>query len=266
MTLTHIALLAVVQGLTEFLPVSSSGHLLLVPLVTSEQDQGLVMDLAVHIGTLLAVLTYYRRDVWQISIACLQLHHTKDKESQRLGLLIALATIPALLFGYIMHVLLPEGIRDVHIVIATTVAFGLLMGAADYYCPHDKTIKDSTWKSALLIGLAQVLAFIPGTSRSGITMTAARGLGFKRVDAAKFSFLLSIPATAAAGAIGVLDFIKSGNEQLGIDAGLAIVFTFIAGILAITFMMKWLKNFGLMPFVVYRLFLGFGLLAYFTFS
>jgi undecaprenyl-diphosphatase len=117
-----------------------------------------------------------------------------------------------------------------------------------------------------LIGLAQVLAFIPGTSRSGITMTAARGLGFKRVDAAKFSFLLSIPATMAAGAIGVLDFIKSGNEQLGIDAGLAIIFTFIAGILAITFMMKWLKNSGLMPFVVYRLFLGFGLLAYFTFS
>jgi undecaprenyl-diphosphatase len=119
-----------------------------------------------------------------------------------------------------------------------------------------------TLKSALVVGFAQVLALIPGTSRSGITITAGRFLGFQRVDAARFSFLLSLPATAGAGTLGVLDVIKAGDAQMGMDMAIAIGMTFIAGLLAISFMMKWLKNFGLMPFVIYRMILGAGLLAY----
>lgn len=262
MNIWHIALLSVVQGLTEFLPISSSGHLLLLPALTHLPDQGLNMDLAVHIGTLMAVLVYYHRDIWQIGVACLPWNKTPDMIMRRLGIYIVLATIPAVIFGFILHKTIPEGIRNFHIVAATTIVFGLLMGLADKMGSREKTLKDMTLKSALLIGFAQMVALIPGTSRSGITMTTARSLGFDRVDAARFSFLLSIPATAGAGLLGVVDVVKQGNVALGYDMAIAAVMTFFAGLFAITFMMRWLKRFGLMPFVIYRIILGIALIAF----
>ena len=262
MTILHITILSIVQGLTEFLPVSSSAHLVLVPLVTNMPDQGLMMDLAVHIGTLLAVLVYYRKDVWDISWACLYWKGKKNKDMRHLGIYIVLATIPAVVFGFIMHKIIPEGIRDVRVIAATTLIFGAILGIADRFSPAEKTLSKITLKSAMIIGFAQVLAFIPGTSRSGITMTTARFLGFNRVDAARFSFLLSIPATAGAGLLAVIDVIKAHDAKMEADMAIAAVMTFFAGLLAIAFMMRWLKKFGLMPFVVYRLLLGTALLVY----
>ena len=256
MTLLNIIIISIVQGLTEFLPVSSSGHLVLIPKLINLPDQGLIMDLAVHIGTLMAVLVYYRRDVWSIGMSILCWKDERRASSRKLGIYILLATIPAVIIGLVMHILIPDGIRDLRIITITTIFFGLLMGVADKYSSHDKDFSKVTLKSALIVGIAQVLAFIPGTSRSGITITAGRFLGFNRVDAARFSFLLSIPATAGAGLLGVIDVIKAGDLQMGADMLTAIVISFLAGLLAIEIMIRWLGKFGLMPFVIYRLILG----------
>ena len=256
MTLSQIAILSVVQGITEFLPISSSAHLVLVPHLLKMADQGLIMDLAVHIGTLLAVLVYYRRDVWGMIMSVLDWKSPARALSRRLAVYIVLSTIPAVVFGAIIHFAFPDGIRSLQVITVTTLVFGVLMGIADKIGGTDKTVSDMTLKSALLIGLAQAVALIPGTSRSGITMTTARFLGFARVDAARFSFLLGIPATAAAGMIGLLDLLSSGNAGLEADAALGVVFSFLAAIFAIHFLMKWLKKFGLLPFVIYRLILG----------
>jgi len=262
MTLINIIIISIIQGLTEFLPVSSSGHLIFIPKLLNLPDQGITMDLALHLGTLLAVFVYYRKDIGQMILAFL---FWKDKERvihRKLGLYIILATIPAVILGLLMHILLPEGLRDIRIIITTTILFGILMGFADKYSPQEKDLSKITAKSALKIGLAQVLAFIPGTSRSGITMTMARFLGFNREDSARFSFLLSIPAIAGAGCFAILDFLESGDAQMGIDMLTAIILSFIVGLFAIYIMIKWIKKYGLMPFVIYRLVLGFGLIAW----
>lgn len=256
MTLSQIVILSVVQGITEFLPISSSAHLVLVPHLLKMADQGLIMDLAVHIGTLLAVLVYYRRDVWDMGMSVLDWNNQERALSRRLAIYIVLSTIPAVVFGAAIHFALPDGIRSLQVITVTTLVFGVLMGIADKKGGMSKTMADMTLKSAFMIGLAQAVALIPGTSRSGITMTTARFLGFGRVDAARFSFLLGIPATAAAGMIGLVDLLKSGDAGLGIDAALGVAFSFLAAIFAIHFMMKWLKKFGLLPFVIYRLILG----------
>ncbi len=265
MTYTYIAILALIQGLTEFLPVSSSGHLVLVPLFLGEADQGLVLDVALHMGTLSAILVYYWRDVWKMAFAVLFWRRTKDVQSRNLGLYIVLATIPAVLFGFIIKMIFPEGIRSVAVITATTLFFGLLMGIVDLSGGREREMKDITLKRALLIGCAQALALIPGTSRSGITITAARFLGFNRVDAARFSFLLGMPAMAGAGFMALLDMIKADDPGLYSYAAAASVMAFFSGLAAIHFMMRWLAKFGLMPFVIYRMFLGGFLLVYFIY-
>lgn len=261
MTITYILVLSIIQGLTEFLPVSSSAHLALAPKFFGEQDQGILMDVALHVGTLMAILIYYWRDVWAIAKAVLT---WKRGPEFSLGIFIGLATIPAIVMGLAIHHFFPDGIRSVTVITATTLIFGGLMGLADWKGPQVKEVKDIKLREALLIGLAQAIALIPGTSRSGITMTTARFLGFKRVDAARFSFLLGIPAMAAAGAMSFLEIFKSDNPGLWQHALTAVGLAFVAGLLAIHFMMKWLQRFGLMPFVVYRIFLGCFLLFFFV--
>lgn len=253
MTLSQIAFLSAVQGITEFLPVSSSAHLVLVPHLLRMADQGIIMDLAVHIGTLLAVLVYYRRDVWDMALAVLDWRNPERADARRLAVYIALATLPAVLLGVVIHVCFPGGIRSLWVIAATTLFFGALMGLADR---RPATVEKLNLRGAMIVGFAQALALVPGTSRSGITMTAGRFLGLSRVDAARFSFLLGIPATAAAGFLGALDLLKSGDPALATDALLGVVLSFLAAIAAIHFMMRWLKSFGLMPFVIYRLALG----------
>lgn len=264
MTFWYILTLALVQGFTEFLPISSSGHLVLVPKFLGEADQGLLMDVALHVGTLMAIVVYYRRDVIDMALAVLQWKNPAREAARRLAIYIVIATIPAVIFGLVLHEIFPDGIRDVRVIATTTLLFGVLMGVADRFGERVKVVGDMTLKSALLIGVAQAVALIPGTSRSGITMTAARFLGFQRVDAARFSFLLGMPAMAAAGLMGFIDILKSDDPGLLGHAATAAALSFVAGLCAIHFMMKWLTRFGLLPFVFYRLALGTVLVLWFV--
>ncbi len=256
MSILNIITISIIQGLTEFLPVSSSGHLVLVPKLINLPDQGLIMDMAVHIGTLLAVLVYYRVDIWNIITATICWKDQKKIQDRRLGIYIALATIPAVIIGLLMHIYIPEGIRDIRVIMTTLIFFGVVMGFADKFGKKDQDIKKITLKSALIVGIAQTIALIPGTSRSGITITAGRFLGFNSVDAAKFSFLLGIPAIAGAGLLAVIDVVKSGDTSMGLDMFYAIIISAITGVIAIEIMMRFLNKIGLMPFVIYRLLLG----------
>ena len=264
MSLTYIIVLAVIQGLTEFLPVSSSAHLTLAPLFFGEKNQGLAFDVALHLGTLSAALVYYRKDVWEIALAVLQWNKASTKPMRNLGVYIVLATIPAVLGGLVIHHFYPDGIDNVKVITATTLFFGALMGVADWTGKKDYDIKDIKLRHAMVIGCAQVLSLIPGTSRSGSTMTAARFMGFKREDAARFSFLLGMPATFGAGLMGVVDMIRKHDVSQMHDAAIGAVLSFIVGIAAIHFMIRWLGKFGLMPYVVYRILLGGFLLVHFV--
>ena len=266
MSIYYLIILALVQGITEFLPISSSAHLVLLPEITGNADQGLVMDVAVHLGTLFAVMLYFRSDIGQILRGfTTDLTRKTDAavSARRLGYMVLWASLPVVFAGLILHVFIPNGIRSVEVIAFTTVFFGLILGWADYKGAREKTLEALTFKDAFLIGLAQMLALIPGTSRSGITMTAGLFLGYTRTEAARFSLLLSIPAILGAGAIGIYDVVKAGDMMLGIDALIGIVLSFFTAYGAITLMMRWLSSSSFMPFVVYRLLLGIALLFFF---
>ena len=256
MTIEQIIVLAVVQGITEFLPISSSGHLILVPKLMNWEDQGLVVDVMTHLGTLFAILIYFWRDVARILRGALELLKGRVTDDGRLAIYILLATIPAIGFGIFLKTLGYTDLeRNVAVVAWNTVLYGLLMLVADLVGPQNRTISNITLGSALLIGVAQALALIPGTSRSGVTITAARFLGFTRPDAARFSFLLGIPATAGAVVFTVGDAFASG-QPVTIDAVYCAGLTFLAGLAAIAFLMTLLKRVSLLPFVLYRMVLG----------
>jgi undecaprenyl-diphosphatase len=256
MTIEQIIVLAVVQGVTEFLPISSSGHLILVPKLMHWQDQGLVVDVLTHLGTLFAILIYFWRDVWRLIVGVLELFRGKVTDDGKLAIFIILATIPAIAFGvFLKEFGYADLERNVAVVAWNTILYGILMLIADMVGPQDRTIKNMTLVSALIIGVAQALALIPGTSRSGVTMTAGRFLGFTRPDSARFSFLLGIPATAGAIVFTVGDAVASG-EPITRDALLCAALTFVAGILAIAFLMGLLRRISFLPFVLYRMVLG----------
>jgi len=256
MTIEQIIVLAVVQGITEFLPISSSGHLILVPKLMHWQDQGLVVDVMTHLGTLLAILIYFWRDVWRITGGALELFKGKMTDEGRLAIYIVLATIPAVAFGvFLKEFGFTDLERNVAVVAWNTILYGILMLIADMVSPQERTMSNMTLGSALLIGVAQALALIPGTSRSGVTMTAGRFLGFTRPDSARFSFLLGIPAIARAGVLTVGDALASG-EPITIDAVYCAGLTFLAGLAAIAFLMALVKRISFLPFVLYRMVLG----------
>lgn len=256
MTIEQIIVLAVVQGITEFLPISSSGHLILIPNLMHWPDQGIVVDVMTHLGTLLAVLIYFWRDVWRLILGTLELFKGKVTDDGRLAIYIVLATIPAILFGIVLKEYGYADLeRNVAVVAWNTILYGILMLIADRIGPQERTIANMTLGSALIIGVAQALALIPGTSRSGVTMTAARFLGFTRPDAARFSFLLAIPATAGAIVFTVGDAFASG-EGVTMDAVYCAVLTFFAGIAAIAFLMNLIRRISFLPFVLYRMVLG----------
>jgi undecaprenyl-diphosphatase len=256
MTIEQIIVLAVVQGITEFLPISSSGHLILVPALMNWPDQGLVVDVMTHLGTLFAILIYFWRDVARILRGALELLKGKMTDDGRLAIYIALASIPAIAFGIFLKTLGYTDLeRNVAIVAWNTILYGLLMLVADRVGPQDRTLANITLGSALIIGVAQALALIPGTSRSGVTITAGRFLGFTRPDAARFSFLLGIPATAGAIVFTVGDALASG-EPVTMDAVYCAGLTFLAGLAAIAFLMALVQRISLLPFVLYRMVLG----------
>jgi undecaprenyl-diphosphatase len=259
MTLIQIIVLSLIQGLTEFLPVSSSAHLILGSRVFSWPDQGLVFDVATHLGTLLAVLVYFRKDLWNMVVPWLG-SSKGDEDSRKLGLTLIVASIPAIVAGGLLHGWVESALRDVRVIAFSTIGFGLLLWWADARFSRSKLMQDMNMKSGVIIGLAQMLALVPGTSRSGITITMGRMLGFDADSAARFSFLLSIPIIAAAGGYGVLRMLLHDAPIDWFQFGLAIVLSALAGWLCIAAFLALLQRVGLVPFVVYRLALGVALL------
>lgn len=259
MTLIQIIVLSLVQGLTEFLPVSSSAHLILGSRVFSWPDQGLVFDVATHLGTLLAVLVYFRKDLYDL-VRPWFVSGADEDGKRRLGLILLVASIPAILVGGLLHTLVESALRDIRVIAFTTVGFGLLLWWADERFSQSRRIENMDMKSGLLIGLAQVLSLVPGTSRSGITITMGRILGYDAETAARFSFLLSIPVIAAAGAYGILRMMMNNAPIEWLQFSLAVIISALAGWLCIAAFLALLNRVGLVPFVVYRLALGIVLL------
>jgi undecaprenyl-diphosphatase len=256
MSIEQIIVLAVVQGITEFLPISSSGHLILIPALTGWPDQGQFTDVMVHLGTLLAILIYFWRDVGKLIGGALLLFRGKITDEGRLAIYIVLATIPAVAFGLVLKKFgFADLERSVTVVAWNTLLYGVLMLIADTIGKQTRTMANMTLPSALIIGVAQALALIPGTSRSGVTMTAARFLGFTRPDAARFSFLLGIPAIAGAGALTIGEAVEN-CQKITMDAVVCAGLTFLAGLAAIAFLMAVLKRVSFLPFVLYRMMLG----------
>jgi undecaprenyl-diphosphatase len=255
MGLIQIIVLSLVQGLTEFLPVSSSAHLILGSRVFSWPDQGLIFDVATHLGTLLAVLVYFRKDLCRM-VRPWFANDAHDDGSRKLGLIILVASIPAIIAGGLLHTWVESALRDIRVIAFTTIGFGLLLWWADERFSRSKVLDQMNMRSGLMIGLAQVLSLVPGTSRSGITITMGRLLGYDAESAARFSFLLSIPVISAAGAYGVLRMIINDTPIEWLQFGLAVVVSALAGWLCIAAFLALLHRVGLVPFVVYRLALG----------
>lgn len=269
MILPYLALLALIQGITEFLPISSTAHLVLLhnifdPSIQDAQENRM-LDISVHIGTLLAVLVYFHRDVLTLIRGGLGLvfppMSSGTKSEQHLALTVLASSIPLIFVGFIVYKTVdPAWFYNPHIIAWTTVIFGLLLGYADHIGQTHRESSSLTLKEALLLGFMQCLSLIPGVSRSGITMTIGRFLGLDREEAARFSLLMAVVATAAVGFAGILDIIQEGNVALTMDAGIAMLLSFLSALVVIVGMMKWLAKFSFMPFVVYRLILGVGLI------
>jgi undecaprenyl-diphosphatase len=262
MTLLHLTILAIVQGITEFLPISSSGHLILVGewfKHMGEQDQGLALDVGTHLGTLAAVMVYFHTRVAQIFRGLWAIATRRRNADATLVTCLIIGTIPGLIGGALILLIDDSIMRHIPIIIVTSVVFGALLWVADTKSPQDKTIDtDLSLKHAALIGLAQMVALIPGTSRSGITMTTARFLGYQRQEAARFSFLLSIPVTAAA-VLAVLAklLLKHDGEALVLhDFFIVAAMTFVVALGAIHYLLKWLATHNFTPFVIYRFLLA----------
>ena len=265
----HIFLLALVQGITEFLPISSSGHLVMiwegldaagVEVPEKTLAQQLIIDVAVHVGTLFAVCIYFRRDIGDMIVGFLHLFAGRIDAGARLALLILISFVPLAVAGFIFKDAIALNLHDIEVVAWATIGFAIVLYLADRAGMTLRRVEHMTILGAVLIGLSQVLALIPGTSRSGITMSMARALGFERQEAARFSMLMSIPAIAAAGVLVGADLIRSENVQVGLDALVAALLAFLFALVAISLLMAWLRRSSFTPFVIYRLILGAALL------
>lgn len=249
--------LAVLQGLTEFLPISSSAHLILPSQVLGWPDQGLAFDVSVHVGTLLAVVIYFRQDIRSLFVAWLNhVIRRQYTEEAKLAWFIILGTIPAGLCGVLFEHFIEENLRSTSVIAATTILFGILLGLSDCKSRRERGLSALNLKDVLIIGGAQALALIPGTSRSGITMTAALFLGLTREAAARFSFLLSIPLIAAAGLLKGAELLGSGTDAQWAMVGGATLMSFLSAYACIYLFLSFLERIGFTPFVIYRLLLG----------
>lgn len=257
MDLIQIVLLSLVQGLTEFLPISSSAHLILVPVLTGWQDQGLAFDVAVHIGTLLAVVSYFRSELikmvseWGGSLVGRGM--TADA---KLAWAVGLGTIPVGLAGLVFKDHIELYLRSPLVIATTTILFGLLLWWADYRGKRQSDEHQMGWQTVLVVALAQIFALIPGTSRSGVTMTAALAMGMTRQGAARFSFLLSIPVILLAGGLEVVELIQQGDGVNWATLLLGTALSAISAYLCIHYFLRLLDRIGMAPFVLYRMILG----------
>ena len=257
MTTLQITILAIVQGLTEFLPISSSGHLVLVPYLFEWVDQGLAFDVAVHVGSLAAVCIFSRRDIASLLSGGAQVlgGNVRTPES-RMALAIALGTVPAALAGILFASWIEQNLRDPAVIVYTLAGYGILMALADRFGRRERNISGVGYKDAFIIGCAQALALVPGTSRSGVTITAARILGFERQDAARFSFLLSAPVILLAAGYKFVEMVASDVIVEWGQLGLGVLVSCVVAYISIEFFMRVVTRIGLAPFAIYRLILA----------
>lgn len=258
----QVIVLALVQGLTEFLPISSSAHLILVPVVAGWPDQGLAFDVAVHVGTLIAVVAYFRDEVTGMLRDWLGWIFNGERSANgRLAWAVLWATVPVGLAGLAFKDVIETELRSPLVIAWATIGFGVLLLAADWVSPQRRDEHSLRWTDVLFIGCSQALALIPGTSRSGITMTAGLLSGLTRSAAARFSFLLSIPAILLPGGLKTLDLIEQSAPVDWVALSLAVVLSALSAYLCIHYFLRLLERVGMLPFVLYRLALG-GLLLY----
>ena len=263
MTLLQIIVLAMVQGLTEFLPISSSAHLILVPVLSHWPDQGLAFDVAVHVGTLIAVLYYFRKDIGEMFLGWTKsLTRREHSPQSKLAWAVIFGSIPVGVGGLLMHDLADTVFRSPLVIAYATIGFGILLGVSDWLGKKIEDLNKISWPHIIIIGCSQVLALIPGTSRSGITMTAGLALGLTRQAAARFSFLLSIPAILMAGGYKSIKLLELPAVDWN-SMVIGVVLSALSAYLCIHFFLKLLDRMGMMPFVIYRLVLGIFLLYVF---
>jgi len=256
--LLQVTFLAALQGLTEFLPISSSGHLILPAELFGWRDQGLVFDVSVHVGSLVAVVYYFRVQVFDLAMAwCKSVGRREHSEQSRLAWLIILATVPAGTAGLLFNDLIEQYARSILLIATTSIVFALLLYVSDTKSGKSNNLANLTWKAALFIGFAQVLALLPGTSRSGVTMMAGLFVQLSRHAASQFSFLLAIPIIAASGLLKMAEFYQAGA---GVSEWIVLLYgALISGVVSyfcIHYFLKLIERIGFRPFVLYRIALG----------
>ena len=258
MTNIQIFYLSLLQGITEFLPVSSSGHLVLLSKFSYFSDQGLALDVAVHVGSILAVMIYFSSTIWEMIKGVIKTKFIPNfkNDGAKIFWLIVIGTMPAIIAGFALKQYGMEWLRNTRIIGWTILGYGLLLFIADKCSMTIRQIKHMGVLDAIVIGCAQCLALIPGTSRSGITITFARFLGLERREAAKFSMLLSIPAIIAAATLTGYEVWQQGNMQEIAWMFDGVVYSYLSSVVAIFIVMWWLKKSTFLPFVIYRIILG----------
>jgi undecaprenyl-diphosphatase len=250
--------LGIVQGLTEFLPVSSTGHLRIVPAFLGWEDPGAAFTAVTQLGTLAAVLLYFRADLWRITTtwaASLRRPELRGELDARMGWYIGLGTIPIVVFGFAFQDQIGSSARSLYLIAGALIVLGLLLLAAEKAARHDRPIEGITRRDAIVIGFAQALALVPGVSRSGATLTAGLFLGFDRTSAARYSFLLSVPAVVASGLFELRKIGEDGGAG-ALPTALATLLAFVAGYASIAFLLRWLTTHSTAVFVAYRVGLG----------
>ena len=253
-------LIGIIQGVTEFLPISSSGHLVLFANFTNWEDQGIFTDIAVHVGTLLAVIIYLRKEVLYLLLNIFRfeiLHNTIVSK-------IIVATMPAVIVGFFAYEFVTIYFRDIKVVAISSILFSIVLYFADKISISKKKWENILFKEVLVVGVFQVLAFIPGASRAGVTITAARFLGYDRSSATKFSMLLSIPIISASLLLSFIEVNKSSLNNIYLFQSLFAAFVaFITALISISFMMKLIQNNSFNIFIIYRILLGIFLLYFY---
>ena len=263
MTIEQIIILSLIQGITEFLPISSSGHLAMLPLLSSWPDQGIMADVALHSGSLIAVLIYFWRDVKNISVGFFDIFRGKNTANRKLFLLLTLSTIPVVVIGYTLKkVGIIDNLRNLEVIAWANIVFAVFLYWFDKIGTQVKNTEDFSVKDALLIGFAQCLALIPGSSRSGTTMTMARKLGYKRDESARLSMLMGIPTILGASLLLLVDLSKETDVSVQVDALIMAGLSFVVAFVSIWGLMALLKRMSMLPFVIYRLVLGMVLIIY----
>lgn len=264
MTLLHLFLVAVIQGITEFLPISSSAHLILLPALTGMADQGQTIDVAVHVGTLGAVVLYFREDAMSAARGAWRLLRGRTGGPEaRLALHLIVATIPVILLGAALVLTGADAaLRSAEVIAWAMLLFGLVLWWADRAGGQARAMRDWSLRDAVILGLWQAVALIPGTSRSGACITGARFLGYERRDAARISMLMSIPTIIAAGALAGAEVAATADMALLRDGAIAAALAFVSALAALALMMRLLASASFAPYVAYRVVLGLGLLVW----